>query len=97
MDDFQGRTASFQSGINGGDSFASSLDAASARFNDQVGGFSPASVLDAYQLPGFHPANGNSAGDIKRQTPAGPLPTLNGTSQSTYDALTPTYGTRLAP
>lgn len=92
-----GRNANFAQGMSGGGPVASSLEAASDRFNSQVGGFSPMSVLDAYQVPGFHPANGNSATDSGRQTPAGPIPTINGSSQRTYDALNPSYKTRLAP
>lgn len=92
-----GRTANFEQGMSGGGPVASSLEAASERFNSQVGGFTPMSVLDAYQVAGFHPNNGNSATDAGRQTPAGPIATTNGYSQRTYDALNPSYKTRLAP
>jgi hypothetical protein len=94
--DQPGRTANFQQGITGGGPVASSLDMESSRQNAQVGGFTTTSVLDAYQMPGFHPNDGNSSIDVQRQTPGGQLPTQNGMATQTYNALNPSYKTRLA-
>jgi len=42
------------------------------------------------------PANGNSQRDAMRQTPSGQLPSMNGSSESTYQQQNPTaYGTDL--
>lgn len=83
--------------MTGGGPRATSLEQSAQNFNSKViGAFNPTSVLDAYQIPEFHPQNGNSPADVQRQTPGGQIPTLNGISQTTYDALNPsTYRTRL--
>lgn len=91
-DSASGRTAEFSSGMNP----QSSLEQSATRFNSQVRGFSPTSALDAYETPGFHPSNGNSATDAARQHPGGQIPAVNGISQNTYNALTPDIKTRLA-
>lgn len=89
------RTEHFQQGITGGGPTASLLQTQQSQ-NSMVKGFDPSSVLNAYQQPGFHPANGNSASDAKRQLPTGSLPSKNGYSGSTYDMRFPSIPTRLA-
>ena len=92
-----GRTAEFRSGQTGGGPVASSLNQQSVKFNSQIPkGFDPGSVLDAYQLPNFHPQNGNSAFDASRQTPAGQIPTPNSQSMSTWELRNPQLRSRLA-
>lgn len=95
--DTYGRTASFQLGMTGGGPKATTLDQVSARENAEVPrNFTPASILDAYQYPGYHPVSGNSAFDASRQTPSGQIPTPNAMSQSTWSARNPSLRSRLA-
>lgn len=92
-----GRTANFQLGMTGGGPRATSLEQVSLREQSEVPkGFSPASILDAYQYPNYHPVSGNSAFDASRQTPSGQIPTPNAMSQSTWSARNPSMFTRLA-
>lgn len=83
--DYSGRSSEFNVGRTGGSDYASSLNIKTAELNSQVPkNFSPASILDAYQQPGYHPSNGNSATDAQRQLPSGAIPSSNGYSQNTY-------------
>jgi len=93
-----GRSSSFHLGISGGGPRATSLETASSRQNALAPqGFDPASVLDAYQMPGYHPQDGNSAFDAQRQVPSGQIPSPNGSSMSTYNVRNPSnIRTRLA-
>jgi hypothetical protein len=91
-----GRTAHFNSGMTGSGNVATSLNPPKNSDAYTSLGFHPTSVLDATQISGFHPSDANSAADTARQTPSGQIPGPNGSAQSTYSALTPSYQTRLA-
>jgi len=92
------RSEAFSMGITGGGPRATSLEAAQTKFKMQTpDSFTPSSVLDMYQQPGFHPANGSSDFDASRQTPNGPIPTANGQSLDNWQKINPsTYRTRMA-
>jgi len=77
-----------------GASHSPSLQASADKFNQQVPGKFRANGLNQpYMLSS---GNGNSRADASRQTPSGQLPSLNGMSESTYNAINPaSYGMRL--
>lgn len=80
-----GRTASFNSGVQGTpDAVASGLAEQSAVFNSQVPGrYTPHSVLAG--IPGLS-GNGKSQADAGRTLPGGyTLPSANGMGQDTYE------------
>jgi hypothetical protein len=91
-----GRTAHFNAGMTGTKDVASSMNQPAKSDAYTTMGFHPASVLDASQISGYHPGNGNSAADAARQTPAGQIADQNGSSASTWGALNPSFQTRLA-
>lgn len=96
-DTYGQRSASFQLGITGGGPRATSLEAVSQRENMEVPkNFTPASLLDAYQYPGYHPVSGNAQFDASRQTPAGQIPSPNSMSMSTWETRNPSLRSRLA-
>lgn len=84
-----GRTASFYDGVNGTPNMVSSgLAQDSAVLNAKVAGMmaTPHSVLQG--LPGMSP-NGKSEADAQRTLPGGyTLPSMNGSSQESYEAAT---------
>lgn len=92
------RTSQFQLGMTGGGPRATSLEQVSVREQSEVPhGFTPASILTAFQIPGYHPNNGNSSFDAARQTPTGQIPSPNAMSMNTWNGRNPsTLRTRLA-
>lgn len=84
------RTQEFNGGVSGNGEIASSLTNNSMKFMAQVPQkFSPNSVLQQY-MP--DPNNGNDPIAAARQTPNGPIPSMNGSAQSTYGALYKSFG-----
>ena len=84
-------------GQHGGGPVATSLDLASQKENSQTPtAFTPGSILNLYQQPGYHPEDGNSKFDAQRQTPGGQLPSPNAQSISNWQSSYPSINTRLA-
>lgn len=85
----ESRQDSFNQGLGQHPTMPASLQADSARQN----AFNPrAFVANGLNMPIMHSPNGMSAADATRQTPQGQLPSMNGSSASTYSQINPHYG-----